>query len=479
MSSTTECVDPPRPRSSLRDCIGDGYYMVLEYLGTYDRTDVAPLTRVSRVSRAETEPYMYNTICFRSFNYSRRPPRLWLLIRTLIQRTELADHIRHLDMRGNLNDREYAKIEVPHVTDSEVAELQALIGVSGLPRDEIDSWSRCLYKRSLAAFGCFLISRLHNLVSFKAGDRFRWHTRHLGALLSSAACHANKNNSNVSTFRHLETLDFYKKHCEADIAKVLLPIMYFPELRTFKAGLESPKALIWPTVPPKAWDLTTLSLSEIHESLLGELLSCTPNLKNLSWRWKTEFGRVQDEDINFDVLGAALQHVRGTLRTLRIETDWVCNPFNWYETKGTLQSLYSFEHLEHVEAPVGFLGTGEFEIWDRVLNECIPKNIRTLRMCVMAYLTEEQDGWEKPEDNDDTGLEEDEDGRVGDKTNTIPEKSLLRAIEDVCSRRASSHPRLESLTCFLPRCEVEAKMARRDAVIQYGQSLGVAVKLAR
>lgn len=115
-------------------------------------------------------------------------PPVGKLLRTILRRPELADHIRSVALAGATFYREYPCNIPDRIAVSEV-ELELSVGFVrkiNIPRG--DDWIQGLRDRVMGAFIAVLLSQLTNLTYLDIGPNFAKDTPFLGVLFRSALC---------------------------------------------------------------------------------------------------------------------------------------------------------------------------------------------------------------------------------------------------------------------------------------------------
>lgn len=212
-----------------------------------------------------------------------------------------------------------------------------------------------------------------------------------------------------------------------------------------------------------ATSLRTLSITELHWSLLQDLLSCTPNLTTFEWEWSLGYLDKQPSfkhNIDLDVLATALQLIQSTLETLTLHGAFtiLLKPGRII---GSLDRLYEFPKLHTLTAPIAFLGSIDSDSWSSSLVRSIPGIVRNVTINNDMYEWRDQI--------------EDEIWEYEDIGEQLPEEKLLYAVESLLKRAKLTHPVLERLSLDIVTSDDERLSARRCQIALTGQLQGVKI----
>ncbi|PWY96630.1 hypothetical protein BO94DRAFT_541430 [Aspergillus sclerotioniger CBS 115572] len=189
-------------------------------------------------------------------------------------------------------------------------------------------------------------------------------------------------------FHHLRDVSYHihaddtSRKKRAKNTSDVLPFFYLPTVQRISALIENPVTCMWPAAHLPVSNLTSLDLTIIRETYLGEVLSVTKELETLRWAWYFDID-VQDQFItpivNLDQLDTALSHVRGTLADLTIlaECGRGFDPFHpSIKTVGSL-NMANFNKLKNLQIPLPFL-VGFAHDTTKRLQDVVPRNIEYL-----------------------------------------------------------------------------------------------------
>lgn len=380
---------------------------------------IPTLSKLSRTNKALHQfltPAVYKSIDWYWKDDGPAPP-LDLLLRTLLQTPLRAKHIKLLRLRGGgiTPEREWknwwpdcerdcprpfhfertlrSNICFSHYEVGKVARL-----VHNIYRPIPSAWMSELRRGGVDVIVALLLSRLFFLEHLDLGLGYLYHSHFIPAILRHTTVHRGRQ----STFPKLRTLDFAldtpsrSLHFTWADIDLLRPLFFFPSLEHIDTVSPEPIIFAWPSNTPKASYLTSLVLrkSTIQERTLGKLLSCTQELRHLTYDHHRPVYSIMREDgdiiqIRCRLLNDALSSIRTTLESLVLRVTYVGSeglsppdPLN-YEgplgVSGRLTVLSSMPRLTNLEAPWVLLHGMHIEVpvsWVEV----IPNTLQNLRL---------------------------------------------------------------------------------------------------
>jgi hypothetical protein len=373
------------PRENFLDRLGyDVFYLVLKMLS---QADLYAISLVSQSLRSASEPLLYSKI---ELTWSRtQTPAIVPLLRTILCRTELAAYIRGLFLLGDdFHNIDNEKICLPKllVDGMDLSQVVKAIHMTGARFGQF--WLNEYGGGSMDALVTLLISRLHNLRDLYIDRNFGITVQLLGLLLDSALL--GTGSRRLPTFQHLRSvhydLDAYSRRLNSSKnTSNVLPFFYLPQIQHLFIALDNPVTLSWPIdTPPNLSRITSLTLKTIREKHLHRLLSKTSGLQTLRWQYyycKRHAHDTCTSLVDLGEVGAALYHVRNTLKELTITT---CidlfdapDPPALY-IRGSLAVLADFVQLEKLELPLQ-LFTCTFTAGNPVpLRHVVPRSTQSL-----------------------------------------------------------------------------------------------------
>ena len=352
------------------------------------RRDLLRFSLVSKPIRTVVEPSLYREIDL-SWNPQARRSRkhdapVHRLLRSIISRPDLAQHIRDLRFRGEKRsfgpqERRDTRKPLPvgsprslwksyqksDLTSAEMTGMESLIRSLKLPAEE--RWLEGLRQGWVDVFVALVISRASNLRDLGLNSDFQRETDLIGILIKEAVSRSPK-----LCFAALESITFgidieYNRDVvnhDVDLNQIL-PVFSIPSVKSLCMALPA-KEITWPKdqVPTSSLTSLTLHHSQLSEEMLGQLLRCTPSLRSLDYRsWYNiesngRPNREFEELLDCVKLSASLAHVQETLEDLRICARFIApqEMFPEDEThrpmKGNLDSLHKFPHLRNLDIPI-------------------------------------------------------------------------------------------------------------------------------
>lgn len=349
---------------------------------------------VSKLLRRLATPPLYSTIRF-SWGETRagKPqvePPLALLVRSIVHNPSLAHHIRTVDLRGGGFRWGSYRGKTPRISVSGLGLLNAdefpasvaprlaayvtLIEATGV--SDVDLWVRELCDGSMDAFVALLLSQTQQLERLDIGPSFANATRQLGMMFRAAVCQMDVPTQTLP-YQHLTKVSFdlgwidirYRTYGSMQDA---LAFFYLPNIRHMYLFIDNEPSFAWPgimttgtnatdTCPPRPSSLLSLRLDQIREAHLDQVLSVTPSLQSLDWKWSYQPGIDGHNTpvVDLTQIVGILSRVRNTLRELNITADSLPGISDIgpppVEIIGTLGALSDLPHLQDIQIPLAFL----------------------------------------------------------------------------------------------------------------------------
>ena len=383
-------------------------FLILERLSPPDLRSVC-LTHP--YLRQLAEPHLYSAVELR-FSESQ-PPLIPSLVRTLLRRPELAVCIRTLSCEGG-NPIEWDPSEWYHdfldpepalsvpVRESDAQEAVSFVenslGNIGLSYHGV--WTEGLRRGTLESYLAVFLLQLPHVQRLYLDHAYFIETNLVGSVIQSIFCssHPDRLSSRISTSVHqlhtvsLERLANARNRAIRNTENAL-SFFYLPSLQKLSISIDDPTTLElpWPTARPAlARQLTSLKVTQMRESHLGQLLSSAPRLRSLHWEWR--FHKAHENPfhtpvVNLNLLMPALTHVKGTLTDLTIHARSVpvtagrSNLAFGLSIQGSAAAFAGFDQLTRLFIPLAFF-TGfwyPLESEER-LKACLPRNLEDLTL---------------------------------------------------------------------------------------------------
>ncbi len=381
---------------NLLDCNEDVLRLILGYLA---QADLGSVCLAHSHLRRLAESFLYSTI-----DIGFPTPPIPSLVGTILRRPELAAYIRTLSFkRGSPSLWGGGGQRVPKLSvhESDLQEAISFVDKTHLSYSGV--WIEELRQGTLDAFLAILISQPPRLQRLHLGHCFSIETDLISFILRSILCgpRSDLRASGIqTTLNQLYTVTLerwagiYEDGAIRNTANILL-FFYLPSLRKMSISIDDPLVPIfpWPTTqPPSIPSLTSLSVSRIRESHLGQLLVTLPRLRSLHWEWCFDpdlEDQFNSPIINLDQLMPALEHVRETLTELSIlavcfTANLAAIPFP-LQVRGSARALAGFVHLTKLAIPLVFFTGFPLPVRERLAN-CLPYNLEDLTLTDDLYI---------------------------------------------------------------------------------------------
>ncbi|KAM5342077.1 hypothetical protein ACJ41O_015108 [Fusarium nematophilum] len=369
-------------------------------------SDLRSLSRVNKHFHALVEPALYAKIklnfppgmeplseeerhAITVQNWSAPPEkdvhRLTLLLRTLLARPELCNHIFVLKIvksgAGRLGNYLFSSIDK--------IDLQSAIGVikrTGLP--EHNAWARDLERGSMDAITALVISMLPNLRRLVIWPIVDQIGHNLYNLVRSAALSTRRDQQQRRAFQHLREVEIcYGGELVTRNPHDPLLFLYFPNIHDLKIHVPDGAGFSWPGASaPKPSNLSSLELLGLRESQLEPVLSVFTGLRSLIWKchyWSWDDPdshhdpgpEMRDPIFDLDKMAAALSSVGKRLNLLVIDA-FAHGPD--LQIRGSLEGVLSdMWYLNALQLPWEF-AVGFSPSAGRRLQDVIPLGVEDL-----------------------------------------------------------------------------------------------------
>jgi hypothetical protein len=251
------------------------------------------------------------------------------------------------------------------VSTAELDSAVAFVRETGVPYSDL--WIQGMYQGTMDAFVTLLLAQLPNLKHLYLGSAFARQDTLIGRVLRSAIC--KPMDYKLPSFEHLRDVSFLlgiaTDHARDKelLNTAALSLFYLPNLQHMSASIENPTTFLWPEAHlPTPSKLTSLDLTKVREVYLSELLSVTPNLERLRWKWQYDHGLYDNFNrpiVDLGRIAAAISHVGGTLTQLTITCHCeVGENYQWIpgiEIEGSLNAMVNWPMLKKLQTPWVFL----------------------------------------------------------------------------------------------------------------------------
>ncbi|CAG7925959.1 unnamed protein product [Penicillium olsonii] len=336
------------------------------------------------------------------------PPPVTKLLRTLVARPHLATHIRNFQLTGKPSDCASLRTTIPLVpiSPTELSESISFIQKTGVPYSDL--WIQELQQGGLDAVVALLLAQMPNLQCLRLESAFTQRSEIIGMVLRSAIF--KPVNYGLPDFRHLQHVtyllkigrDYARDHALKNTAD-LLPFFYLSHVKSLSLAVDSPLAITWPKPKvPIPSSLTSLVLYTVRENYLRNLLSITPHLKSLQWKFWYDSGlldAVNSPIVDLDRIGDAVSCLKDTLSDLKILAEVYLGGHGdihlpAIKTEGSLSAMVVMDNLKTLQVPWAFLVGFALDPTKR-LQDVLPKYLEHLTitwdLCIQNEENEEPD----------------------------------------------------------------------------------------
>jgi len=369
------------------------------------------LVRVCKSLHKEATPYLYRDISLTASNPRRCTRKLAFLLRTFLERSQLAAHVRSFRLLGN--HYYWGRENAPQkegglgttqfwvLQDVKILSKAQMVLASNqfypLVDEEMHKPLAQFQGRNKDALAILVLARLSQLQTLEVGDGFLTYSLYLPQILKRAN----------DLFPRLSHITFGDKNrepgAEDAIAYVDLdlirPVFYHPAVKTFECVMPQPWRFEWKKEAPRSESLTKIHLfrTDINRETLGRLLAGTVNLKSFHYEqelplnatvfWPSPWRIAQS--LNINGLNAALSYVGNTLEECRLSLEPAPDSLSpeqlatagwWFPPiDGTLTVLNNMKRLSKVEVPLIYI-LGWFPDTAVRLERALPSNITNLSL---------------------------------------------------------------------------------------------------
>ncbi|KAF4464696.1 hypothetical protein FALBO_8466 [Fusarium albosuccineum] len=442
-------------QASLLDCPKEVQLAIAEYLAP---SDLVILSRASQGLHRLAEPLIYSAIEV-SWTLQCHPP-VTQLLRTLLEKPEIASRVRRLDLCGHGLTNEFGDLEKSDILPSTVplpigklSEAVKNIEVS----KTADTWIDKVQLGATDAVVALLISLMPSLEWLSLSANWTNETRFLGTMFRSALCDTHKDASNHQPTRFVSlkhvslspAIDT-EKHLDPENTADALALFYLPKIQHLSVSIDNPTRFSWPSsAPPNPKFLSSLELHRIRESRILPILSVTEGLKKLRYNWIYRGdldSEVSSRIVRLDMMATAFAKASNSLEELEIHAETLpAASEGEYEPpevtlQGSLTQLSKMHRLKRLYVPWGFLiGSDDYATTGRI-GPALPPSLEHLTLAGGFVECEELD------DPDDTMIStfqmELESGSLAHLTSLkavcLPKSCFTGGISDACKKKLDS-----------------------------------------
>ncbi|CAH0049214.1 unnamed protein product [Clonostachys solani] len=219
------------------------------------------------------------------------------------------------------------------------------------------TWIDSLKSGSMDAFAGLLIANLSKITSLKIGHNFINGDDILGNVLLS------KVSGELPVFERLKKMSYIKRLDREvwernQIFEYAASLFYIPTVTDMSVSMTN-HPFMWPRGDPDLDCLTSLHIEWAIGSVVAEVLTLTPNLKSLSWRWIYHDScneELEFKILDFDQIVEVVSFVEDTLETLVLsmgvgDDDYDRLPVGM-DVRGSFSGLSEFERLKELSIPM-------------------------------------------------------------------------------------------------------------------------------
>lgn len=334
------------------------------------------------------------------------PPRLDLLLRTLIHSPDNRKHVNSLHLQGTVFRKGSANpIPVPALSIEAlpVDAATALIQSTGASKSISNEWINQLMLGNADALVSLLFILLPKLEHLYLGPNFAVVNTIMGQLLRESlrkrdGLHSSELEcfSNLSSVTVLPRPNHHRRRKEPCNAQDLLPFFYAPRLEYLCLCIDNPDTFTWPAeYPPTCDSLKSLEVYRLREQNLLALLTAANRIQKFEWHWfyiTNIDHHAGDATVNLDSMTQAMTVISGSLTELVIYGGTAIATgdleYPMIETKGHLD-LSNCRKLERLRVPWFFwMDSSPFK--GRFVLDGLPHSIETV---TFACDLEECDTW--------------------------------------------------------------------------------------
>jgi hypothetical protein len=390
--------------------------LILDCISSYDCN---ALVRVSKKFNKEVVPRLYRNVQLEATKSRGCARGLAFLLRTLLDRPQLASHVRSFKLRGPLPcwtkynpwppEDATKRISGPRLWGLEdcttLSRAQRIFTSNqfyGLVDESMHKSQEQFKGRNKDALATLVLTRCHELRILNLGDGFLMHSLFLPQILKRADQLFPKLEHVVLGEKRMDPSNNLLSYMDLDLIR---PIFYSQTVSTFEYTMSQPWQLNWNLPqPPRSESLTTLHLfrTNINRGTLEQLLSATPRLKRFQYDQEVTFNASMSGAsslapyLNLDGLNIALSNLKNTLEECKLTLTMALDSFSPTEClenglqfpgmQGTLSALHTMPRLTKVEVPAIML-LGWAPDFAAKLKEVLPTHLThlTLRDDFISY----------------------------------------------------------------------------------------------
>ncbi|RDA92141.1 hypothetical protein CP533_5572 [Ophiocordyceps camponoti-saundersi (nom. inval.)] len=348
--------------------LGQSYDLLLCILDFLPFADLLSMSLVNKHIHFTAERHLYSAV-ETSWSLNSTAPTV-LLLRSILERPELARYIRHLRLVGDGFQQDASIAEPPAcpLDDVSFSRASKLILDTGLSYAKF--WLSELKSGTVdAVVTTLLMMTTPRLESLFLGPNFTVRSRILGKMLQTAMTEPSESHQ-LPTFQNLRQVTFsprYNQHQQLFVNNTteVLPLLQLPKLRNLSVSVDNPNLFAGRLRVPPSSSLTSLEVFRLRETPLVSVLAPLKSLEKLHWNWfyqpDLDEG-VSTNVIQLNVMTQAFNQVGQTLTDLTMEAQTrPSNMAGYYhqppplDIQGSLDDLKQLGELKRLSIPWVFL----------------------------------------------------------------------------------------------------------------------------
>ncbi|CAH0047594.1 unnamed protein product [Clonostachys solani] len=286
-----------------------------QILSSIPRSDLPNICLLNRSLKHSAEPFLYSTVTLK-YKYPKFPP-IVALLRTLLRRPALFDHLDIVSLKGSIAQR----TPTPSMNTSTILFDEFITAIKKTKVPFSDIWieklkaaNTCFY-----ALAALLITHLSKTTHLTIEDAYINGQPLIGKVLQAKISGQLPKFERLTELRHVKRRDVSSIK-NNHIFEETIGLFYLPTVVDLEVSVTNPEVFRWPAGEPDLEHLTSLKIGWLCEPFLAKIFALTRNLKSLEWSWEHHgAGNFWETTvIDFHKISDTLQPLRNTLEKLRL-----------------------------------------------------------------------------------------------------------------------------------------------------------------